>query len=500
MLTLTLRVRRAGARAGLLVGLLLAGLSGCETVEVVEEPPEAVEPVEPEPVAVVPEPEPAKGGLVVRLHADSDAQMPAQSIATVTLERDGVQHSATLSKGDRLVRFDDLEVGRYSLLATVNSNDVEVGAFSYFVDVAERMGDVTVQIDFQRADLAVEATVDRTLRRQYVGTATITSDSCPGQESADPTPSDLSLFTDGERLTLSVASFQQEPLRLSGVISPPAEPSFATGGFETATGQAGDWVVTELSAPSRAAIALAVEFNDPTRSCQWALEYAGLWEEASDSAALASNRASAAVEVTGHGQTRKATLDRGESIAQFSGLLIGPYSVSVGLRDGERMVNSQREAVTLTAEGARVQSTFATEYMLPAYDAPAKGAELALLGHRFEGKSVVTNGPPECTGSIALLDTATLSASASDGGLNLSFDNFYGRVLELTGRAEGGAGLAAASGTYRSSDGKVGSWRIAQLAAPTSLSVAMQVEFSNETDSCQATYAFAGVRQGAAEG
>ncbi len=497
MLTWTLGVRPAGARNGLLAALLLAGLSSCETVEVAQEPPEAAEPVEPEPVAV-PEPEPAKGGLVVRLHVDSDAQMPAQSIATVTLERDGVQHSATMSKGDRLVRFDALEVGRYSLLATVDSNDVSVGSFSYFVDVSERMGDVTVQIDFQRADLVVEATVDRTLRRQYVGTATITSDSCSGHESADPTPSDLSLFTDGKRLTLSVASFQQETLRLSGAISPPAEPFFATGGFEAASGQSGEWAITELTAPSRAAIALAIEFDDRARSCQWTLEYAGLWEEARDSAALASNRARAAVEVTGHGQTRKATLGRSESVARFSGLLIGPYSVSVGLRDGERMVNSRSEAVTLTAQGARVQSTFATEWALPAHGASAEEAALALLGHRFEGKSVVTNGPPECTGSIALLDTTTMSASAADdGGLNLSFDNFYGRVLELTGRPESEAGLAAASGTYRSSDGKAGSWRIAQLAAPTSLSVAMQVEFSNETDSCQATYAFAGVRQGA---
>lgn len=485
---------RVPVQSAFLGGLLLVGVSGCETVEVAEEPPEVIQPIDPEPATPPPEPEPETGGILVRLHAKSDAEMPDGATATVTLERQGATHSVTMSKGERLAQFDAVEQGRYDLRVAVRSDGVEIGDFSYFVNVGDVMGDVTVQIDYLRADLVVEATVERSLERRYIGTATTPANDCPGSQPSQTVPSDLRLTTDGDELQLTIANFQQETLQLSGRFLPEAPPLAATGTFTSSSGQSGGWELLQLAAPTRATIAAALMFSDQQRSCRWSLEYAGLREDANDFKALASNEADAMVEVTGHGQTLTQTLGRREPNARFDGLLVGPYQVLVGLRDRGQTVNRRRESVMLTPEGARVESTFATEWTLPPSKPLADGEGHALLGHAFQGKSVVTAGTPECAGSIPLVDTAKLTISAGSNPLEMTFDNFYGKVLALNGRTEAPSSRLPTSGRYQSSDGKAGSWTLTDLAAPSSQSVAMQVAFSNETDSCEATYGFAGVR------
>ena len=88
-----------------------------------------------------------------------------------------------------------------------------------------------------------------------------------------------------------------------------------------------------------------------------------------------------------------------------------------------------------------------------------------------------------------------MTVATGDGAaLEMTFDSFYGRVLELTGTVVDGRAEFAASGTYRSSDDKTGSWTIDRVAAPTPRSVAMLVEFDNRTEGCRATFEFAGVR------
>ena len=65
------------------------------------------------------------------------------------------------------------------------------------------------------------------------------------------------------------------------------------------------------------------------------------------------------------------------------------------------------------------------------------------------------------------MDTTELTAVTTGGGaLEMTFDSFYGRVLELTGNLAGEQELFAAAGTYRSSDERNGSWTIDQPGRP----------------------------------
>ena len=483
----------ADVRRALLATGLLVGAAACETPEVVVPPPP--EPV-PEPAVVELEPEPSappRGGLIVRMHAASDADMPEGAVATVTLEGSGGRHSAELQKGQRLVRLDGLDIGRYDLRVTVGSRGVEIGAFSYFVDVVERaVGDVTVQVDYLRADLVVEATVESSSERRYAGTAASAADTCPGTAPDEPVPADLRLATDGELFEVTLERFQQDTLRLSGRSGDAAGPGVAAGTFESSAGPVGTWRLTHVTAPTPGAIAAVLEVDDQTRMCQSRWEYAGLLEEGPSAAAHGPRYAGPAVEVVGHGQKHTVKLARGASVATFSGLLVGPYDVFVGFASGEGVADSRRQSVLLTADGARVATTFQREWAPPPAPPLAASVDHTPPGGTYHGKSVVASGRAACTGSIALVDTTKLAFSARGRELTMTFDSFYGQVLKLTGEL-GDAG-AFAAGTYRSADGKRGSWRIDHLAAPTARSLATLVEFSNETDACQATYEFAGAR------
>ena len=493
MATCTSQIGSADIRVAVLAtGLMLAVVS-CETPEVAVPPPEPV----PEPVAVEPAPEPVpepqRGGMVVRLHAVSAADLPEDAIAAVTLEGRAGRYAAEFQKGERLVRLDGLPTGRYDLRVTVSSRGVEIGAFSYFVYVAEAaVGDVTVRIDYLRADLVVEATVETASERRYAGTAVYVADMCPGSASGAPVPADLELATDGERFDVTLDKFQQETLRLSGRLTGGPGQGVAGGTFESSSGRAGAWRLTHLTAPTPEAVTAVLMLDDRTRSCRSTLEYAGLLEEGMAAAAHGPEAMGPVVEVMGHGQTHTATLASGASVATFDGLLVGPYDVFVGFAGGEGVADSRRESVLLTLDGARVTTTFRRPWAPPVAAPATAGANHAGLVGTYQGKSVVVSGRAACTGSIALVDTTELVVAARDGGLTMTFDSFYGRVLELTGvTADAGA---FAAGTYRASDGKSGSWRIERLAAPTARVLATVVEFDNESDGCQATYEFAGVR------
>ena len=235
MPTQTLRNGPTGGWGAVLAAGLLVGITACET-PAPEAPPPApppeppVEAPEPEPVVV----EPPKGAMVVRLHAASDADMPEGAVATVTLEGSASRHSAELRKGQRLVRLDGLETGRYDLRVAVDSRGVEIGAFSYFVDVApQAVGDVTVQVDYLRADLVVEAVVESSSERRYTGMAVGTGGTCPGAAPNDKVPADIQLATDGERFEVTLEKFQQETLRLSGQAAGGTGPDLAEATCES---------------------------------------------------------------------------------------------------------------------------------------------------------------------------------------------------------------------------------------------------------------------------
>jgi len=488
---------RAGISLAACASLVAA--AGCESVEVVETPPPAVEvpeasperPPAVEPVAV----EPPSGELIVRLHAQTDAQMPEGATATVAVRSANDSHFAELVKGERLVQFEALEFGRYDLSATVNSGGHEIGSYAYFVDVTDTPGDVTLQIDYLRADLVVESGIETSLERSYLGTASVGSGTCTTAETGVPVRSELHLSTDGERMDFTIENFQRDTLRLSGRIDPGATPLSAAGVFESSGGQSGGWELTHLTAPTPEAILAVIAFDDRTRSCQWMLEFAGLVEGGAASGTFGLNEVGVTVQALGHGQTSTVALGRDESIARFEGLLVGQYDILVEVSRGDRIVDTRRESVEVTAEGARVETSFGIEWALADVSPLLPREDAQRLGHAFVGKSMVVRGSPECLGSIPLVDTTELTAATGDGAaLEMTFDSFYGRVLELTGTVVDGRAEFAASGTYRSSDDKTGSWTIDRVAAPTPRSVAMLVEFDNRTEGCRATFEFAGVR------
>ena len=421
----------------LLGGALLAGLIGCETVDVEPAPPEPeVRLEEPEPV-IDPVVEPPRGSLIVRIHPDSVAEMPDGAIATVTLAGEHATHSSKLPAGERLVRFDEVKTGRYDLIATVSSGGVEIGSFSYFVHVTQTIADVTIQIDYLRAALVVEADVQTLLDRRYVGTAAIAANACQDGPPSGAILSDLHMRTDGKALTLTIANFQQETLRLSGRIAAATTPAVATGTFESSDGTSGDWRLTHLTAPTPAALVALIDFHDRTRSCGSTLEYSGLEEGGTALTGAGSDKPLATVELLGHGQTRTATLRQGESNVRFDGLLVGTYDIFVGVRRGARTIDSRRESVVLTEAGARVETTFETDWLLPPAIRLTAAANAAPLRHAFKGKSVIAHGPPECTGSIPLVDTTTLTVTGQGTDLAMEFDSFYGNVLELDGVVAG---------------------------------------------------------------
>ena len=495
---------RPGARFALLGGALLASLLGCETVEVEPPPPEPeVREEQPAPAPVAVPVVEANGSLVVRLHPDSIAAMPEGAITTVTLAGERASRSTELPMGERLVRFDELETGRYDLIATVNSGGFEIGSYAYFVNATQAISDVTIRLDYVRTALEVQANVQTRLDRRYVGTAAVAANACPDGYAEGSVLSDLHIASDGETLTLTIEKFQQETLRLSGRLSHGGSggnegtesPAVAAGTFESSGGASGNWRLSQLTAPAPTAIAALIEFDDQTQSCQSTFDYSGLEEDGTALTATGSGEPLAAVEVVGHGQTRVATLREGESVVRFDGLLLGAYDIFVGVHRAEKMIDSRRESVVLTEAGGRVETTFETEWVLPPASRLAAAADRAPLLHTFTGKSVTAQGPPECTGSIPLVDTTTLTVADRDASLAMTFDSFYGNVLELDGTVgDTQPGPFTASGTYRSSDNKTGSWSLNHLATPTPRSVAMLVAFHNETDSCQATLEFAGVR------
>lgn len=487
------------ARISLLASALLVAVAGCESVEVVEAPPPEVEVTEvPDEAPAVVEPveaEPPSGELIVRLNAQTDARMPEGATATVTIQGADDIRSDELLKGERLARFDALESGRYDLSVTVNSAGLEIGRYDYFVDVTDSLGDVTVQIDYLLGDLVVESDIETSLERSYLGTASIDPGACTDAEKSGTVRSELHLATDGGRMDLTIENFQRDTLELSGRVRPGAMPLYAEGVFESSGGESGDWELTHLTAPTPGAILAVIVFDHPARSCQSTLEFAGLVEGGAASGTLGLNEVGVTVEVAGQGLTRTVTLGRDESVARFDGLLVGQYDILVQVHHGGRIVDTHRESVEVTAEGARVGTSFGLEWALADASPLMPRENYQRLGHAFVGKSVVASGAPECVGSIPLVDTTELTAvTTGDGALEMTFDSFYGRVLELTGNVAGEQEVFAAAGTYRSSDERNGSWTIDHLAAPTSRSVAMQVEFDNQTDACRATFEFAGVR------
>lgn len=477
-----------------LSSVIVAVLAGCESPAAPDAPPRK----EARGVKGIPEPatpSAATGAVIVRLHGDTAAEMPEGATSMVTLAKKAVLRSAEMNKNTRLVQFGELPAGRYELSVSLNSADVEIGFYSYPIQVTEGVRDVTVPIDLLRGDLVVGAVVKPVLEQEYSGVASIVPTGCIDTNTARALRSDLGIVAEGDDIELTVANFQGATLTLSGRIDG-AAPLKAAGAYESSDGTAGAWELTQLAAPTSRSVAARINFNNKARSCAATLEFTGL----SDRSAVAGQgmeQAEASIEVVGHGQTHTATLGPDTTAARFDGLLIGSYDVIIDVRHNEQSADIHRELLMLGTEGAEVATEFEVNRSLARAQPLAWQRDRGFLNQAYEGKSVVSQGAPECTGSIALVDATKLVTTADGSTITLAFDNFYGKILELTGKVANAGGVLAASGTYQSSDAKTGSWTLDFLTTPTPQQLVMLVNFKNDTDSCQATYEFSGQRESA---
>jgi len=470
-------------------------LAACETVDVVDEPPL------PEPADVVdkaPEPgEPparAEGTMVVRIHASSRAELPPGATGSIELAGEHAIRTVPANNETRSVAFRELPLGVYDLRVTFRSGGVEIGNYAYPVQVNGAFGDVTITLDFLRGDMVVQPVVRPMLDRSYTGMASVKPGNCSGVDSSSLVRSDMNVALNQDRMELTISLFEGEELTLSGRADSASEPFAASGAYESSDDTAGDWEIAKLLAPTPHSLTALIEFDNRTRSCQWALEFAGLVDPPTEVATRGSNRMMAIVTARGHGLTRSETLRAGETEVGFNDLLIGPYDISVDVMRGSEVFDTYQDSVYLDIDGATLSTRFDLDLALAAVERMAPQADYGFLNQTFEGKSIVLDDSHQCIGSVPLVDSTVLTARAAGReSLQLTFDNYFGEVLELTGAVDDSDGALGASGTYRSSASS-GTWSLGYIAKPTEQQIALSVAFKNDTDVCRATYEFFGMR------
>ncbi len=479
--------------------VLCLSLTACETVEVVELPPEP----EPEPVVVseppvVEPPPPPEGAIIVRIPAGSRAELPAGAIGVIELTGEEAVRSLDANNETSSVTFEGLPVGTYDLSVTFDSGGVQVGSYSFPIEVDEGLGDITAPLNFLRGELVVQSVVRPALDRTYTGMATATPGDCIGVDASSPLRSDLNVIVREGRVELSMAMFEGGELQFTGRVDSLAEPFTAAGAFESSDGSTGNWEIAQLQAPTPRALAARIELDNPSGSCRSTLEFTGLVDPPAAVATRGSNRTMVVVSVTGQGSTRSETLQASETEVSFNDLLVGPYDISVEVMRGAQSFDTYNDSVDLDVDGATLTTQFDLDLALAEAEPMSSQADYGHISGAFEGKSVVLQDLHECVGSIALVDSTSLTATAggAEAGetIQLTFDNFFGEVLELTGTVDGSDGALTASGTYESSASKSGTWSLGYLAMPSERQIALLVDFENETDACQATYEFSGMR------
>ena len=431
----------------------------------------------------------------MRIHSDSMSEMPDAATGTVGIDGLDIQRSFDVSRDYSPVRFDALPSGIYDLSITVDSTGVEVGSYQFPIEVGDTLRDVTARIEYRRGNLAVEPVVATVLDREYSGGASITPDGCIGDHPGGTGSSELHIAAAGDDIELTLDTFDGDTLRMTGQFTPFSETTFAAGTFESSDSTSGTWEIIQMVQTTPGGLASLMRFDNQTRSCQATVQYAGLTDDGSGAPeGYESSEALAVVEVTGHGRTQTVALERGDALANFNDLLIGPYEVAINVERGGRAAEQHGESVVVGAEGARVTAEFIADRALMAAGPLRSREDYSFLNHEFTGKSIVSAGSADCIGGVALLDSTTLAMTADGEAVSLDFDNFFGAVLRLSGNIDDSADTLTGSGAYESSNSGGGSWAIGYFATPTPLSIATAVEFHNETEDCRATYEFSGVR------
>ncbi|MCY4039845.1 MAG: hypothetical protein OXF72_01135 [Gammaproteobacteria bacterium] len=471
-------------------------LAGCETAPPPEPPP-------PQPVITevdVPDIErrvfePPTGSLLVRIPSRSRSRLPDEARGTVSLQREGFEKTQDVDADASQALFEDIITGRYELTITYMSNGQEVGSYAYPVDIGTSLLDITAPLRFLRGQITVATALTRTFDQEYQGMARIAPAGCISvrQDGAHRAEMDIDIVGDAFEMTLTL--IPGEKFNLSGQRIADAQSLRATGRYQSSDGDMGNWTLTELSAASTKSIWLDFEIASERNDCQASIAFTGLVD--GEGGAVIGGRLDpqVTVDLVSEGQSFSKPLAGGQSEVVFDDLLIGSYDIFVDVTNDGQLDGAYRDSVVLGDESLRVDAELNFEQPIMGVQAMAAAAGYDALTGQYGGKSMVSEGRPKCTGSIALVDSTKLDWQVQGMEMTLAFDNFYGSVLNLSGRATPVGEEFQATGQYQSSDSKSGTWRIRRLSSSSPGQIAMQVAFENETDRCQAVYEFLGLRE-----
>jgi len=471
-------------------------VAGCETAPAPEPPP-------PQPVVTevnVPDIEqrvyePPTGSLLVRIPSRSRMRLPEDALGTVSLRREGFEMTQEADANTSQVLFEDIVTDRYELTITYLNDGREVGSYAYPVDIGTSLLDITAPLRFLRGQITVATKLTRSFDQEYQGMARVASAGCisAGQKSANRAEMDMDIAGDAFDMTLTL--IPGEKFNLSGERIANDQSLQAAGRYHSSDGDAGSWTLTEISAPSAKSIWANFEIASERNDCQAEIAFTGL--VAGEGAAVVGEGLDpkVTVDLVSEGQSFSKPLAEGQSEVVFDDLLIGSYDIVVDVTDDGQLDGAYRDSVVLGDESLRVEAELAFEQPIMGVQTMSAAGGYDSLAGRYEGKSMVSEGRPKCTGSIALVDSTILDLQAQGTEMTLAFDNFYGSVLKLSGRAVPDSEEFQALGRYESSDSKSGTWRIRHLSSSSPGQIAVQVAVENETDRCQAVYEFLGLRE-----
>jgi len=202
------------------------------------------------------------------------------------------------------------------------------------------------------------------------------------------------------------------------------------------------------------------------------------------------NGAVATVKVQGNDVDRTVTLTDVDVAAEFSDLLLGTYTVTVSVTNNGVEIGTFSETVLLSEGGESIDASIVFNRASLSVE-PFVSSNYAAINHEYEGRSTVSS---ECLGDAPFsTDATTATVEAEGANITITFDNFYGETLQLSGVIDDSTGSFLASGTFQSSDFKQGNWNITYLSKQTERSITIAASFENATDTCNADYEFVGI-------
>jgi len=474
--------------------LLAFLVAGCESAPAPEPSPAqpVVEEVEVPDIAprVV---EPPKGSLLVRIPSRSRARLPEDALGTVSLQRDEMRTTQNVDATASQVSFENIVAGRYELTIVYVSNGQEVGSYAYPVQVGTSLLDITAPLRFLRGTITITPALTFTFDQEYQGMARVSPAGCISSEQHSTHRSEMNIDIVGDAIDITLAIIPGEEFNVSGQRTAGSQSLQAAGRYQSSDGSTGSWTLSEIGAPSPRSIWLHLEMRNERNDCQGKLSFTGLADGGEDAVVGGGLEPQVTVDLVSQGRSYSKPLAEGQSEVVFDDLLIGSYDIFVDITNNGHLDGAYRDSVVLADESLRVDAEL--EFKQPIMGVQAMAAEgYDSLAGQYEGKSMVSEGRPDCVGSIALADSTKLDLQVRGMEVMLTFDNFYGSVLNLSGQAILEAEEFQAFGQYDSSDSRSGTWRVRHLSTSSPSQIAMQVTFENNTDACQAVYEFLGMR------